>query len=351
MIILFLLIPLMCFIKLKPAKPLFNGFNDNYISLRSTQCINGIFILLVFLSHARNRILTLPSYTSDPLNSIYGIIQDHLGQSIVITFLFFSGFGVMESIKKKGAQYVSAMPSRRIGKTLLHFDIAVLMFLFLDLIFGHMKKYTVAQVLLSFVAWESVGNSNWYIFAVLLLYVFTFISFKFFKNNYALSVAGVSVLTAAYMIVLSFFKDSWWYDTVILYPLGMWYSLGKERVDSVFKRKPIVYYIAFVISAAAFCVCHVLRGNFFCYELSQIALMAVILLITMKLRIGNNILEFFGRHLFEIYILMMLPMTVLEYFNITNTYIYVIVSFSVTVVLAVLFKKLLAFIDGKIFSH
>ena len=122
MIILFLLIPLMCFIKLKPAKPLFNGFNDNYISLRSTQCINGIFILLVFLSHARNRILTLPSYTSDPLNSIYGIIQDHLGQSIVITFLFFSGFGVMESIKKKGAQYVSAMPSRRIGKTLLHFD-------------------------------------------------------------------------------------------------------------------------------------------------------------------------------------------------------------------------------------
>ena len=49
-------------------------------------------------------------------------------------FLFYSGYGVMESIRKKGEAYVVAMPRHRVAGTLINFDVAVLIFLVVDLL-------------------------------------------------------------------------------------------------------------------------------------------------------------------------------------------------------------------------
>lgn len=86
------------------------------------------------------------------------------------------------------------------------------------------------------------------------------------------------------------------------------------------------------------------------YEISQVALCAVIVAATMKIDLHNKILQFFGTRLFEIYILMRIPMIVLLHFHITNTYFFVLISFAATVALAFLFKKVLKFVDGKIFK-
>lgn len=41
-------------------------------------------------------------------------------------FLFYSGYGIMESIKNKGEKYISTVPKKRILNVLVNFDIAVL---------------------------------------------------------------------------------------------------------------------------------------------------------------------------------------------------------------------------------
>lgn len=345
------LIFLLCLWRIKFAKPVLTGINENYLAMDRTNSIKGIFILLVFLSHARNCISMLPSYSDDALNSIYDIFQNHLGQGVVVMFLFYSGYGVMESIKKKGNDYINSFPKNRFAKTLFNFDIAVILFIILDLCLGTLKNYSVPQVILSFIGWKSVGNSNWYIFAVLMLYLFTFAAFKIFKNKVRYAAVLVTVLTAAYIGVLSLFKQSWWFDTVILYPLGLWYSIFKDKIEFFVKKKPVNYYLLFILCAFVFAASHLMRSNLVFYEISQITLCAVIVVATMKIDVNNKILSFFGNHLFEIYILMRIPMLVLLHFDITNTYLFIFISFAVTVVLSIIFKKVLQLLDAKLLGR
>lgn len=133
--------------------------NPDYLGREQCESVKGIFILLVFFSHFMGYV-----------RQTGGVAFDMpLGQLIVTLFLFYSGYGVMESIRTKGAAYVREMPKRRILTTLLNFDIAVLAFIGVDLLLG--QSLTAKQCLLSLVAWDSVGNSNWYIFVILLCYV------------------------------------------------------------------------------------------------------------------------------------------------------------------------------------
>ena len=350
MTIFFIAVCMLCLWKMKFTKPLISGMNEYYLDMNRTNSMKGIFILLVFLSHARNCISMLPQYTSDPLNSIYDVFQNHLGQGIVVMFLFYSGYGVMESVKKKGEHYIKQFPKKRFAKTLFNFDLAVILFIIVDQCLGILKDYSVPKVILSFTGWESVGNSNWYIFAILILYLITYVAFKIFKDKYSKAAVLVTVLTVVYIAVLSFFKVSWWFDTVILYPLGIWYSIGKEKIEAFIRKKLVNYWILFMLSVFVFIFSHIFRSNILIYELSQVSLCAVIVCVTIKVDINNKMLEFFGSHLFEIYILMRIPMIVLLQFNLTNTYLFVTVSFIVTVILAVLFKRFLSYINNKMFS-
>ena len=71
-----------------------NGY-DSYMNREQTQMINGIFIILVFMRHF-NQYVQLDSVIEVPFLYLNKI----LGQLIVTTFMFYSGYGVMTSIMK-----------------------------------------------------------------------------------------------------------------------------------------------------------------------------------------------------------------------------------------------------------
>lgn len=350
MILFLIIVFALSFYRARFVRPVLSGLNEQYLAPDSTVAVKGIFILLVFLSHANNYLLDNSVYTANVLNQPYIDFQAHLGQGVVVLFLFYSGYGVMESIRKKGAPYVNAMPKRRVLKTLIHFDLAVFLFLFLRLAFGTLGQTSVWNILLAFTGWTSIGNSNWYIFAMLMLYLFTFLAFKWMPKKPVRALWLVTAFTVLYIAVLAVLKDAWWFDTVLLYPIGMWYSFHKEKIESVLFSKQHRYWLTLGVSLAVMIVSHLLRTNYLCYEIWMISLAITVVLVTMKWQIANPVLQFFGKHLFEIYILMRIPMMVLLHFGITNTYVFVLVSFVATVVLAVLFKKFLNAVDRKLFK-
>ena len=92
------------------------------LSRDTANVIKGAFILLVFNSH-------ICDYWGES-----NIIRGFLGQMIVVPFLFYSGYGVMESIKMKGLDYIKSIPCHRILSTLLNFDVAVCVYIVTDLI-------------------------------------------------------------------------------------------------------------------------------------------------------------------------------------------------------------------------
>lgn len=98
------------------------------------------------------RVVSQEEYMSNLANLGYSAYQYHVNgfgdvavdwfiyrfsQLVVVMFLFYSGYGVGESFKRKGDGYVKSMPRHRILATLLNFDVAVIVFILLGLALGH----------------------------------------------------------------------------------------------------------------------------------------------------------------------------------------------------------------------
>lgn len=160
------------------------GFNDNATSITQSNCIKGVFIVLVFARHIWPYIEKAGVAITGVGDKLFLLIDGTLGQLIVTMFLFYSGYGVMESFRKKGTDYVNSIPKKRLLTTLLNFDVAVFVFLLIDILIG--KEYPISTILLAFIGWTSIGNSNWYIFVILMCYLSTYIGLKSICrfNNY-----------------------------------------------------------------------------------------------------------------------------------------------------------------------
>lgn len=85
---------------------------EESLTVSRTTCVNGIFVLLVFLSHFCQYMDT----SALPFFQPYLLLRSILGQLIVAPFLFYSGYGVSEQIKKRGIEYVNAIPKSRMLK-------------------------------------------------------------------------------------------------------------------------------------------------------------------------------------------------------------------------------------------
>ena len=122
MAIFLAIVLLIVFVDMKTAK---NGeFFSSYISRQQSTAINGLFTLLVFLSHVSSYIKTGGIFDKPYLS-----FKSYMLQMVVVPFLFYSGYGIMESIKKKGMSYVKEIPKKRFLKVLVHFDIVVVAFI------------------------------------------------------------------------------------------------------------------------------------------------------------------------------------------------------------------------------
>lgn len=307
---------------------------SDYLSIDNTQAIKGIFILMVFFSHFNSYVMLSGAY-----DGIYRKFFFFIGQAMVALFLFYSGYGVMESIKRKGEGYIDKFSKSRILSTLFNFDCAVILYLILALILGN--EITIKQVLLSLIGWDSLGNSNWYIFVILLLYLLTYIIFKIFrKKSHHLSVLILGII-ACIIIYLTYcfkIKDSYWYDTILCYVFGMSYSLEKERIERIINKNIVTWLFSFAILAGGY---FVFRGHSVKYDIiANLFFTAAVIVFTMHITLKNKILVWCGKNLFEIYILQRIPMIIFREIGLSecNVLMYFGVCLLVTILLSIIFN-------------
>lgn len=238
-------------------------FREDYLSPANTNCIKGIFVGLVFISHVVQYVMLENSYLDKSFDLIMGI----LGQNIVIAFLLYSGFGIGEAIKKKGEIYVERIPKHRIFKTWLQFLLILLMFIMLNLCLVH-NKYSPVQYFLSLFALQSIGNSTWFVFAILVCWGCSWIAFRACKMDYVKSVWLLILLLVLYIIVIKEIKSGHcWYDTILCYPLGMIVSFNMEKInDRLFKKNIITLLI--IVGSGSWMILRVfIEKNIFLYEI------------------------------------------------------------------------------------
>lgn len=325
----------------------YNKFNTGYLSKDSTNAINGIFVLLVFLKHACDQAKLSPGVFDKP----YLTFGENMGQLVVTAFLFYSGFGIMRSIMSKGMPYVKVIPKNRLLKVLLHFDMAVLVFIAVNILLKNDMK--PLDILLSFVGWSSVGNSNWYIFAIMALYIIVYISFTIFKGKiYPSLVLSLALIFGFIALMFAVRQPAYFYNTLACYGLGMVFGVFKEKIEKVVMKDSLIYISIFAAVFVSFSFLSLSRHvKTLPHSLWAILFTLLIVLLSMKIKIGNDLLSYFGKRVFSIYILQRIPMMIFKKIPLifSNAYIYILVCFVCTLLAAELFERLTNAVDKRLF--
>lgn len=218
--------------------------------------MNGFFICLVFLSHTV--VYDVP----------YGETESWLvarvipGQLIVTSFFFFSGYGIMYSIRAKGQAYVRSILLSRFPKLLLMLDVAVVLTGGLHYCLG--IRYNCEQWLGSLVGWSGMGH--WFICMTLIAYLVIWVAFTLVRENRTLAVILFGFLLSLVVILILTQKSSLWGDTVLCIPIGMLFCLYRERIESFLNSMPVPVWVPgcllFIAGAALYACCHEVAAYF-----------------------------------------------------------------------------------------
>lgn len=312
-----------------------NRFFDDYCSIQQTNAIKGIFMLLVLLSHC------MDYFPLEAADLWVEKMSEYLRQLIVVPFLFYSGYGIMESIQKKGQDYVKSIPVNRCLRTLLYADIAVISFAVLYWLQG--RTITIKRFLLSLIFWDKIENNTWYFFVIICLYFLTYIAFRIFGRNRYIAACMTAVLSIPLFYGLIATKSIIWYNTFFCYHFGMWYSLLRSPIERIVMRNDLFYCIALLLAFLAYTLFRHF-GSFYYFIICGCWLMTVIVGLTMKVKINNPFLQFVGQHLLAFYAFHRLPMVLTRSMemDIVSKFVF---SFLVTAIIALIHDRITGWID------
>lgn len=322
----------------------FSAFHKDFMSIRTTTAIKGIFAIVILLSHTSSYLIL----EANIMDRIFEYIFRYLKQLIVVVYFFYSGYGIMESVLKKNG-YIHSFFNKRFLKTLFHFDLAVIIFLVLQFILGN--TFDTADYIGCWIGWRSIGNSCWFIFVLLTLYLITYLSFiAWGPQAYSrwFPVITIIIMSAGLWVFLRLVKESyWWYDTLAAYPAGLCFSLLKEKLINI-KLEHV--FIWFVSTIAIFFVWRHYVGIDI-YGICAVIFSFVVVAISLWVKVDNPVLHWLGKHSFSIYILQRIPMITLNHFGIqSEKYVFTTLVIISALILAWGFTKITDMIDSKLFT-
>ena len=261
-----------------------NNFFSDYMNIDNTNCIKGIFVWIIVFCHKTK----------------YGIYKNHLffkivsnlGQKVVSMFLFYSGFGIYESLQKKGITYIKSLSNKAII-LFIKFQLILLMFLLTN-IFIFNNNITFKKYFFCIIFKSSLGNSKWFAFTIIILYIYTFLSFRFIKSKHFIGIIIISILCFFHIIlVYKYFYPKAMYavDTVFCFVIGFYYSLFKKYLDKVIFKSDICYFA--ITSIIILIFYEIYNINNLVYSSIKNAIFSLlVVLISVKVKFNNDFLKF-----------------------------------------------------------
>lgn len=309
--------------------------NPNFLMPEETLPVKGLFVILVFFRHFRGYV----DIDYNFMNHLFVMIDSRLSQLIVTMFLFYSGYGIFESIKRKENSYIKSFLPHRFLITWINFAICVCFYLILNLAFQ--EKYTLLENLMAFTGWTSIGNSNWFMFGIFMLYILVSISFiKIFLNK-IWNLVIYTLLTVFLCCILYKFKSHLWYNTLLCFPLGMWFNFSKEKLCSLLEKNIIYFSLLFILGILfVFSFFYIPTVSpAFVIKALLFSICVVLLQYKMSLK-SSTVYSFLGEHVFSIYILQRISFMAMERIIQKNVYLYFLTTFILTLIIAVLYDYL-----------
>lgn len=325
-------------------------FNTDYIGRSDSGAVKGVFVALIFMSHFTQYI------TEGPYDAAYRLFQNHMNQMVVSMFWFYSGYGILESLRRKGRAYVVHFPVRRLLTVWIDFALVVCVYLAMYVADG--KTLSPLQIVYAVTGWKSFGNSNWFIFATLVLYICFFLAFIWIRDTadtrqIAAGLVLFTLLSVAFVYVeMKLGQPKYCYNTVILFALGGWYSLVRKAVEKVVMRNEILYFGTVLCVVGVYLLSYQRRWKYGIegYTVWAVAFTVLIVLFTMKCSLRSNLLEWLGAYTFGVYVLQRIPMNLLSKYGYMETHKYscFVLSLAATLLLAVGFRHFTDWLNARV---
>lgn len=200
-----------------------NTWNEDYWGRAQTKSIQGICAIIIILHHMAQKTCApwLPEgYLVHGLEPFLSV-----GYLMVGMFFFCSGYGLYLSVKLKDG-YLNGF----IGN---HFRPILLLF-----VISNACYYLAGNVF---------SGYNWFIYAILYMYVAFYLSFRRAGKD-AVAIGLIVGFIALYVIICEIFcVGTWCYNTIGVFAVGMIFAENRDRIVAFIRRK----YIASLITSAA----------------------------------------------------------------------------------------------------
>ncbi len=338
MIVYVILIALILMIGLKVAPA--GEFHEDILSLKVSKGIQG-FCAIAIVGHHFSQNLIYSNNDAGAMKIFFNI-----GYLLVSVFFFFSGYGLFKSYKNK-PDYMKGFLKNRLPIVLVPLYVANTIFAIVVFLTGT-KYYTDGNPLcyganlLLFKITTLLGitlmNSNaWFMITISLFYIAFYFIFRNFKDENR-AIRNMGIFTFAYAVIAMglysfvlvsqltmcfWFTGEWWYNSSFIFFIGMIFAKNEDKIMKTFKEKYGLLLVAFAIgtivmfAASVFVTSNpaltaynpVLIGRaaaFLCYvvqTISEIMFIGLIILVTMKIKFSNPILNFLGKNALEIYLI------------------------------------------------
>lgn len=269
----------------------------------------------------------------------YGVIDkgpitifNSIGILFTSLFFFFSGYGLVISVRTKEA-YLKTFLWKRLPTILVPFWVANIIAVLVRIFYMQIPMNTkdIIQYVLGLIL---INGNGWYIVEIFFLYLAFYLIFKMCKNQKVALVLLSAVSVILIMIGLHsghdtstigdhWFKGEWWYNSTIVFVMGLWVAHFKDRILTFTKKHYRVLLItSTVLLVVAYVIEEYVRMVYGYYSVTPIgqgisneaitlyAQMAlcliftwVVLLLNLRISLGNKLLQGISVISMEIFLL------------------------------------------------
>jgi len=208
--------------------------------------------------------------------------------------------------KLKDYNYVNSLPQKSLI-LFIKFQLILLIFVLNNKLLGIKFNYKI--YILSIFFKKSLGNSNWFAFTIISLYLYSFISFRFI-NNKKYNFIGIFFITIlsychAYFTYNYFYpKKIYSVDNILCFVIGIYYSILRIYLDNIFMKNDILYFGFITSLIVVYYYFYTFKNtNIYLISITNSLFSYIIILISMKIRISNEFLMMLNSHSYSIYLL------------------------------------------------
>ena len=288
-----------------------------YMSKEYTNCMRGIFAILVVIHH-------LYQYSGLFRGTYIGVILQLFGFVSVAMFFFFSGYGLMLSADKKN--YIEHFFRKRFLPLYCFYVFLIVLYSVWTIIIENSISF--GKVIQSFFFGGTIVTNGWYLQATFVTYLLYYFVFRVFKSP-KMRIIFFSIGILAYCVICRLLELGInWYQTIPCVVLGLIFMANKKKIDALFRKYS---WIIFIMCSMLFAGCFVLSSVSkvdvifdMLYSLFFVcAMITLSYMLSNTVIINNKLMTLVGKYSLEIYVAHGLFLRLIKLEFIKNVYIYI----------------------------